>query len=217
MFTTIVNPYLPVLGSVVDSRTTQRTRSESSQLSNTYQTENTKMVEDPKAHSADDPKRDVTVAHPDSSDVPHLFIAGDTYTILLTGTDTAGKMCLIDMHVPPGGGPGPHRHDFEETFTVLEGEIDMTIRGEMIGAKAGQTVHVPANAPHLFTNATEQPARMLCICEPAGQDEFFRAVGVPVDERTSTADLSDEDERAQLEKAEALASQYDTELLMDTE
>jgi quercetin dioxygenase-like cupin family protein len=27
---------------------------------------------------------------------------------------------VIDMHVPPGGGPPPHRHDFEEMFTVLE-------------------------------------------------------------------------------------------------
>lgn len=174
------------------------------------------MIEDSEVLPADDPKRDITVAYPDGSDVPHLFIAGDTYTILLSGTDTAGKICLIDMHVPPGGGPGPHRHDFEETFTVLEGEVEVTFRGEAIVAKAGETVHIPANAPHLFTNAADQPARMLCVCEPAGQDEFFRAVGVPVDGRTSTADLSDEDERAQLEKAETLASRYDTELLTDT-
>lgn len=174
------------------------------------------MIEDSEVLPADDPNRDVTVVYPDGSDVPHLFIAGDTYTILLSGTDTAGKMCLIDMHVPPGGGPGSHRHDFEETFTVLEGEVEVTFRDEPIVAKAGETVHIPANAPHLFTNAANQPARMLCVCEPAGQDEFFRAVGVPVDGRTSTADLSDEDERAQLEKAETLASRYDTELLTDT-
>jgi len=32
------------------------------------------------------------------------------------------------MHVPPGGGPPPHRHDFEEMFTVLDGEVQMTTR-----------------------------------------------------------------------------------------
>jgi mannose-6-phosphate isomerase-like protein (cupin superfamily) len=32
--------------------------------------------------------------------------------------------------VPPGGGPLPHRHDFEETFVVLAGEIEVTFRGE---------------------------------------------------------------------------------------
>ena len=36
-------------------------------------------------------------------------MVGDTYTILLSGEDTDGRYCLIDMLVPPGGGPGPHR------------------------------------------------------------------------------------------------------------
>jgi hypothetical protein len=47
-------------------------------------------------------------------------MVGDTYTILLSSNDTAARYCLIDMHVPTGGGPGPHRHDFEEMFTILE-------------------------------------------------------------------------------------------------
>ncbi len=37
------------------------------------------------------------------------------YTILLTDNDTASRFHLIDMHVPLGGGPPPHRQDFEET------------------------------------------------------------------------------------------------------
>lgn len=88
--------------------------------------------------SRDDPQRGVTPAHPDSEDLPHVFIVGDTYTILLSGENTAGSMCLIDMYVPPGGGPGPHRHDFEETFSVTEGEIEVTIRSKTITAKAGR-------------------------------------------------------------------------------
>ena len=48
--------------------------------------------------------------------------------------DTAGRYTLIDMHVPPGGGPPPHRHDFEEMFTVLEGEVELTFRGERMVA-----------------------------------------------------------------------------------
>jgi hypothetical protein len=33
-----------------------------------------------------------------------------------------GFYCLIDMIVPDGSGPPPHRHDFEEMFTLLEGD-----------------------------------------------------------------------------------------------
>src|ERR1017187_3041750 len=76
----------------------------------------------------DDPARQLVVAQPDSK-LPHIGVVGGTYTILPAGKDTADRFCLIDMHVPPGGGPPPHRHDFEETFTVLEGELDATFRG----------------------------------------------------------------------------------------
>jgi mannose-6-phosphate isomerase-like protein (cupin superfamily) len=79
---------------------------------------------------ADDPRRNLVVANPDNSNAQHLAVVGDTYTILLSGMDTAGRFTLIDMHVPPGGGPPPHRHDFEETFVLLDGELQATFRGE---------------------------------------------------------------------------------------
>jgi hypothetical protein len=75
---------------------------------------------------ADDLKRSVAVARPESDpSLPHIGLAGDTYTILLSGDDTDGRFCLIDMLIPPGGGPPPHRHDFEESFSLLEGDIDL--------------------------------------------------------------------------------------------
>ena len=104
---------------------------------------------------ADNLARSLKVARPDTDEsLPHIGLVGDTYTILLSGADTDGRYCLIDMHIPPGGGPPPHRHDFEESFTVLEGEIEATFRGEKSIVHAGQTVSIPANAPHSFTNAS---------------------------------------------------------------
>lgn len=35
---------------------------------------------------------------------------------------------MIDMHIPPGGGPPPHRHDFEEILILLEGEMEARLR-----------------------------------------------------------------------------------------
>lgn len=163
----------------------------------------------------DDPARSLTVARPDQDDrLPHLGLVGDTYTILVAGTDTAGKYTLIDMHVPPGGGPPPHRHDFEEMFTVLDGEVEVTFRGETITARQGETINVPANAPHAFTNSTDTPSRLLCLCAPAGQDEFFTLVGQPVATRTQApAPLGPDEQAAFLAKAQSLAPLYKTELL----
>ena len=79
----------------------------------------------------DDPQRTLKLARPNTDEsLPHFGLVGDTYTILLSGDDTDDRYCLIDMLIPPGGGPGPHRHDFEESFTVLEGEIEATFRGK---------------------------------------------------------------------------------------
>ncbi len=136
---------------------------------------------------SDDPRRSLALARPNErGNLPHIGLAGDTYTILLSGDDTAGRYSLIDMFVPPGGGPPPHRHDFEESFTVTEGEIEITFRGERVTARAGETANIPANAPHSFRNVSERPARMLCICSPAGQEKFFMEVGVRVASRTSS-------------------------------
>jgi quercetin dioxygenase-like cupin family protein len=163
----------------------------------------------------DDPRRHLSVARPDKDQaLPHLGIVGDTYTILLTGEDTAGRYTLIDMHVPPGGGPPPHRHDFEEMFTVLDGEVELTFRGEQLIARAGETVNVPANAPHAFTNASGQPARLLCMCSPPGQENFFLAIGEPVTTRTGPPpNLDKAAQAAFITKSQALAAQYRTELL----
>ncbi len=172
----------------------------------------------PGAIPADDPRRVLTVARPDTDQsLPHLGVVGDTYTVLISGQDTAGRYTLIDMYVPPGGGPPPHRHDFEEMFSVLDGEIELSFRDTTMTARAGTTVNIPANAPHEFRNVSGRPARLLCLCSPAGQEEFFAAVGVPVDARTERPPVLDAVEQsAFIAKALALAPKYRTELLAPT-
>jgi quercetin dioxygenase-like cupin family protein len=170
----------------------------------------------PRAIPPDDPRRTLAVARPDDDQaLTHLGLVGDTYTILLTGDQTAGRYTLIDMHVPPGGGPPPHRHDFEEMFTVLDGEVELTFRGEHMVARAGETVNVPANAPHAFTNASGRPARLLCLCSPSGQEQFFLEVGQPVATRTELPPGLDQAAQAAfVAKSQALAPRYRTELLL---
>jgi quercetin dioxygenase-like cupin family protein len=163
----------------------------------------------------DDLQRKLAVAQPNEDErLPHIGLAGDTYTILLSGNATNGRYCLIDMLVPPGGGPSPHRHDFEESFTILEGEIETTFRGKKSLVRSGETVNIPANAPHSFTTASTQTVRLLCICAPAGLEEFFAQVGVAVATRTTPPPKLDKRAQAEfIKKAQELAPKYRTELL----
>jgi quercetin dioxygenase-like cupin family protein len=162
----------------------------------------------------DDLKRTLSLAQPDNDEnLEHIGLVGDTYTVTVSGEDTAGRFCVIDMHIPPGGGPPPHRHDFEETFIVLEGEIEATFRGKKSVVRAGDTVNIPANAPH---NTSSNATRLLCICSPAGQEKFFKEVGVKVATRTTAPPkLSPQEQEAFVKKAMALAPQYRTELLKE--
>jgi hypothetical protein len=53
----------------------------------------------------DDPNRKLSVAEPEDPALRHVAVVGGTYTILLSGANTAGRYCLIDMLVPPAAGP----------------------------------------------------------------------------------------------------------------
>jgi quercetin dioxygenase-like cupin family protein len=162
----------------------------------------------------DDPSRSLTVANSDDPATTFVSLVGNTYAMLITGAQTAGRYCLIEMRVPDGGGPPPHRHDFEEMFTILDGEIEFTFRGEKRVVRAGSTVNIPANAPHFFRNTSGAPARMLCMCTPAGQEEYFARIGVAVDGWDAPPpQLSDSEQADQRRRAAELADTYRSEFL----
>jgi mannose-6-phosphate isomerase-like protein (cupin superfamily) len=162
----------------------------------------------------DDLARALGFAQVDGESALHIGLVGDTYTITVAGKDTDGRFCVIDMHVPPGGGPPPHRHNFEETFILLDGEMQVSFRGQQSTLRAGDTVNVPSNAPHQFHNASSKPVRMICICAPAGNDAFFLEVGVPVPTRTAPPPRLDQEQAVEfLKKVKSIAGKYGTELL----
>jgi uncharacterized cupin superfamily protein len=75
-------------------------------------------------------------------------------------------------------------------------------------------VHIPANSPHQFHNSSSQPARMLCICAPAGQEQYFFDLGQSVATRTSPPAKLDAAAEAKIKaKAADLAAKYLTEFL----
>jgi quercetin dioxygenase-like cupin family protein len=165
--------------------------------------------------AADDPTRELAVARPDDEALVHLAVVGDTYTVLLSGEQTGDRFAMLDMLIPPGGGPPPHRHDFEECFRVLAGSIEVRLRDlPPLRLEAGDSANIPANAPHSFHNAADEEARLLCTVAPAGLERFFAEFGDPVPGRTSPApELSDAERRNRLERAAAKAPEYGIEML----
>jgi quercetin dioxygenase-like cupin family protein len=176
---------------------------------------NAPAVKAPSPLAADDPTRELAIARSDDEALVHLAVVGDTYTVLLSGEQTDGRFAMLDMLIPPGGGPPPHRHNFEECFRVLAGSIEVHLRDlAPVRLNAGDSANVPANAPHAFRNIGDEPARLLCTVAPAGLERFFAEFGDPVPSRTSRApELSDAERRIRLERAAAKAPQYGIEML----
>lgn len=141
-----------------------------------------------------------------------LAIVGDVYRFLATGADTDGSYAQFEAIVPPGGGPPPHIHlREEEGFYILDGEITFHIGEQRIVATAGMFANMPIGVPHSFKNETDRPARMLITVAPAGIEQMFFEVGVPLADGSTTALPPTQEEIAKLLK---IAPDYGIEILI---
>ena len=117
-----------------------------------------------------------------------IGIAGDIYRFLVTGEETEGKYAMWEAIVPPGGGPPPHIHNREEeAFYILEGEITFQIVDQALVTTAGMFANMSLGSLHSFKNKSNRPARMLISVAPAGLEQMFFEVGVPLAQGATTA------------------------------
>lgn len=139
-----------------------------------------------------------------------IAVVGDVYRFLVTGEDINGRYALLEALVPPGGGPPPHVHSREEEgFYVLDGEITFTVNGERIVAPAGTFANMPVGTPHSFKNESDRPAKMLISVAPAGLEQMFFEVGVPLADGATTAQPPTPEE---IGKLLAVAPKYGIEI-----
>lgn len=120
----------------------------------------------------------VPIAHgPDEGEA--LWFLGTLVTVKAGSATTAGRVAVLKHLAPRGAGSPLHVHRNEdEWFYVVEGELTVWVNGETIVAAAGSFVHDPRDVPHTFIVSSDQ-VRFLLVTEPAGFDEFVRAVGEP--------------------------------------
>ncbi len=113
-----------------------------------------------------------------AGDVERLPAVGGSYEIRLAGSDTGGRLAVVELRLDPGAlGAAPHvHHGHEEDFVVLDGELTFATatHDEVLGA--GGSLAVPRGTPHGFRNDTAGPARCLMIFTPAGYEDYFREV-----------------------------------------
>jgi len=139
-----------------------------------------------------------------------LWFLGILATIKAGSETTGGRVAVIEHLAPEGSGSPLHVHSREaEWFYVLEGQLTLSVSGQLIEAPAGSFVYGPRDVPHTFT-VTSPEARFLLVTEPAGFEKFMRTLAEPAESRTVPPPAS---EPPDLERMMGVAADYGIEIL----
>jgi mannose-6-phosphate isomerase-like protein (cupin superfamily) len=102
---------------------------------------------------------------------------GMWWEITRSTEDTSGELFEATNWIEPQmPGPPVHVHPAaEESYAVVEGGLEVFMDGEWSPVNAGETATVAAGVSHSVRNASDKPARIVNIHQPAQRFEsFFR-------------------------------------------
>ena len=103
--------------------------------------------------------------------------------ILLRAEQSGGAVAVVENTVGANwGGPHLHKHDFDEGFYVLEGELTFQLKDEVVTKRAGDFVFAPRNVAHTLANHSGAPARYVLVITPAGFERYFARMNDDVPE-----------------------------------
>jgi quercetin dioxygenase-like cupin family protein len=102
-----------------------------------------------------------------------LDALGMQVVVKVPAAASGGSVGIVEMLVPPGGGPPMHIHGREEeTIHVLEGRFRFWCGDRVWDGYEGATVLLPRGLPHAF-QAIGAPGRVLGTVAPGGFEAFF--------------------------------------------
>ena len=78
-----------------------------------------------------------------------LNVVGERITVLASNASTQGYEIFLQQG-EEGTGPPPHSHDWDESFYVIKGNVEISYGDQTVSAKPGTLVHLPAGTIHGF-------------------------------------------------------------------
>lgn len=89
---------------------------------------------------------------------------------IFNGFENNSNVSFFLCDFSPGIGPKKHRHPYEETFIVLEGEMEAIVEGTTYIVKEGNIMVVPAGKWHEFSNKSDKKVKTVNIHPVAAMD-----------------------------------------------
>ena len=84
-----------------------------------------------------------------------LVYSGITVKMMVDSDLGADLMTMFMVQYEPDGVAGPHDHPLEETYLILEGEVDARFDGESYRLRAGDAAWAGVGCVHEFANASD--------------------------------------------------------------
>jgi quercetin dioxygenase-like cupin family protein len=101
-------------------------------------------------------------------------------SVCLSGADTGGAYCLLEIGLAPGMMVPRHTHTREdETYYVRAGELEVIVGDEASTLRPGDSLTAPRNIPHQLRNSGNVENHYLIMFSPAGFEGFLRATAIP--------------------------------------
>ena len=101
-------------------------------------------------------------------------------SVCLSGRDTGGAYCLLEVSLAPGMAVPRHTHTREdEVYFVLAGELEATVGEKTFVLQPGDTLLAPRDIPHELRNSGNTTNHYLLVFSPSGFEEFIMATAVP--------------------------------------
>ena len=101
-------------------------------------------------------------------------------TVKAGGAQTGNSFSQMETDDPRGTATPMHIHHGEdETYYVLEGHVTVVVDGEQIKLREGDFGLAPRGVVHAYVVRSAR-ARMLVTMSPAGLEQLFVELGVPV-------------------------------------
>src|SRR5215831_535938 len=101
-------------------------------------------------------------------------------SVCLSGIDTGGAYCLLEVSLAPGIGVPRHTHTREdEVYFVLAGELEVAVGENTFVLQPGDTLLAPRVIPHELRNPGSITNHYLLVFSPSGFEEFIMATAVP--------------------------------------
>ena len=113
-------------------------------------------------------------------------VVGDSMRVLASAADTGGAFEVFELVGPRDSGPPPHAHPWTESYSVIEGTVDVLMGDKTFSGVPGCFIQIPAGTFHSY-RITSDSAKVIVVTSPSGASAFFSEVDRETDFEKITA------------------------------